>query len=905
MRRIGFLPLLLLSLIAAYILVRLGAGFLMDWYWYQEVGYPQVLLITLAAQWSVGVGVGVAVAGFILLNAALAIRRKQFVLVQETHRVINLKELSLTPSFVKRGAAAASVLLGLFAGVAAASKWIEVMQFFHAQPFGKTDPLLGRDISFYVFRLPLYSTLIGYAFLAVVVSLLAAAAIYILAGQFSVQGKLSLSIPARRHLLALLSLLLLLMAVASWLEVFNMMTLRSGLFAGPGYADVYARMPLARGAIVVHALLAGIMAAAAFTRLRYAVPVSAGVYVLLLVVRFVYPPAVQKVLVAPSELERETPFILHNIQATREAFNLNGVDQRELTGERTLSRQDVDRNSATVKNIRLWDHGPLLDTFSQIQEIRTYYDFVAVDNDRYLINGQLQQVMLSARELNSQSLPNRNWINEHLSFTHGFGATLGPVNRVTAEGLPVLLVKDIPPQSAVAGLQITRPEIYFGELTHTYAIAMTKAGEFNYPAGEKNVYRNYDGSGGVPINSFFRRLAFASALGSTDILLSNLITPQSRLLYHRNLQERIARVAPYLRLDRDPYLVISQGRLIWLQDAYTVSSRYPYAEPVNGVGNYIRNSVKVLVDAYHGTIQFYSADPADPVLQTYAAIFPGIFRPLADMPGDLRQHLRYPEDIFSIQAAVYSTYHMAQPQIFYNKEDQWEVPALMQGQQLQRMNPYYTIMRLPGEKREEFILMLPFNPRDKDNLAAWMAARGDGDAYGKLVVYLFPKQRLVYGPEQINARINQDPEISRQISLWDQRGSQVIQGTLLVIPIEETLIYVRPIYIRAEGGKIPELKRVVVAYENRIAMEETLEQSLAKIFGGEGAGVAAQSELPLPREVAQPGAENAQEARARLLQDASQAYDRAMRAQREGNWSAYGEEIRRVGEILRQLAGQN
>ncbi|HEY3128842.1 MAG TPA: UPF0182 family protein [Acidobacteriota bacterium] len=910
-RRISPIFLFLIALAALYVFFRFGVSVLMDWYWYQEVGYSHVFITMLLAQVALGLAAGLFAALFLFLNANLAIRGNQFQVWAQAPGVIDLREVSVAPSLLRWIAAALSLLLGFIIGGSAAGEWQDVMKFLHAQPFGRTDPLLGRNISFYVFRLPLYSDLVGYLFVVVIASLVVSLAIYFFARQLSFRRTFYLGGTARRHLFLLLALLLLLMSLSNWLEIFNMMTSPSSLFIGPGYTDVSARMPLARISAFFLAALAVFFAIAAFRPVRYLVRIAVAAYILIFLVKLVYPSLIQRVVVTPQELTRETPFIQFNIQATREAFNLDKVEERELSAETTLTKGDIERNSTTIKNIRLWDHGPLLDTFSQIQEIRTYYDFLSVDNDRYVIDGHLQQIMLSPRELSTESLPNRNWINDHLSFTHGFGLTLGPVNRVTPEGLPVLLVKDIPPKSLVSGVQIDRPQIYYGELTNDYVIADTRgssgdAGEFDYPAGEQNVYRNYEGTGGVPITSFFRRLVFSIGVGSSDILLSKLITPESRILYHRNLQRRIARVVPYLKLDRDPYMVISQGKLYWIQDAYTTSDQYPYAEMVEGIGNYIRNSVKVLVDAYNGSIRFYTADPSDPILRTYGDIFPGVFRPLAEMPEDLRKHLRYPEDIFAIQTAVYSTYHMAQPQIFYNKEDQWEVPVLTHGQQQpQMMNPYYTIMRLPGESREEFILMLPFNPRKKDNLASWMVARSDGDEYGKLLVYLFPKQRLVYGPKQINARINQDPEISRQISLWDQRGSVVIQGTLLVIPIEETLIYVRPVYLRAESGKIPELKRVVVAYENHIAMEETLEQSLAKIFGTEAGAppelAQAQGVSPAAgqKESAKPGA-----SRDELIRQAAESYQRAVRAQREGNWALYGEEIRKVGEILQQLSKQ-
>jgi uncharacterized membrane protein (UPF0182 family) len=525
--------------------------------------------------------------------------------------------------------------------------------------------------------------------------------------------------------------------------------------------------------------------------------------------------------------------------------------------------------------------------------------------------------MLSARELNSESLPNRTWINEHLTFTHGYGLTLGPVNEVTQEGLPVLFVKDIPPVSSVPNdIDIKEPSIYFGELSNDYVIVDTKAHEFHYSRGDDNVETRYSGADGVRVTSLWRKLLFSLGFQSLQILFSNDITAESRVLYHRNISDRVTTIASFLRYDDDPYMVVSrEGRLFWIRDAYTVSDQYPYSTPAaNGV-NYIRNSVKVVVDAYNGTTDFYLADPADPLAQTLAKIFPGLLKPLESMPADLRRHLRYPETIFAIQAAMYATYHMTNPTMFYNKEDQWEIPAIDVEGNPKEMQPYYTVMRIPGEARAEFIQMLPFTPRRKDNLAAWMVARSDPDHYGQLEVFQFPKQKVVFGPRQIVARINQDQEISPQITLWNQQGSQVIQGTLLVIPIKESLLYVRPLYLKASDGKIPELKRVIVAYQNQIVMADTLENALARIFGG-GDNAPARSQPPTTTSSsssgsgASGGVSGANQANQpaglpgtqALASQARQHYQRAMQAQREGNWARYGEEIRLLGEALQELS---
>ena len=666
----------------------------------------------------------------------------------------------------------------------------------------------------------------------------------------------------------------------------------TGSFSGASFTDLHAVLPVLKLLTLVLLAGAGVCLFNVFRENYRLLLGTAGVYLGVVVLGgWGYPMIIQKFVVEPNELIKETPYIINNIAATQKAFKLDEVEKRSLEGEASLTMEDIKDNEATIKNVRLWDREPLLDTFGQIQEIRTYYDFISIDNDRYLIDGEYRQTLLSPRELNSQNLPRRTFINERLAFTHGFGLTLSPVNEVTKEGLPVLFVKDLPPVSSSESLEITRPEIYYGELTQDYVVVKTKAKEFDYPAGEENVFTDYQGQGGVPINSLFKKILMAVRFGEVKLLFSHDITPESRIMYYRNIQKRVKRVLPFLELDRDPYLVITnQGELKWIYDAYTVSDLYPYSEKIGGSTqaiNYIRNSVKIVIDAYDGKMQFYVAEPKDPLIQTYGKIFKETFLPLEEMPKDLIKHLRYPEDIFVYQTALYTIYHMEEPQIFYNKEDKWQIPVISEGKEDSMMR--HIIMKLPEETKEEFILMIPFTPQGKDNLSAWMVARSDNENYGKLAVYCFPKQKLVFGPKQVINRINQNPEISRQISLWDQRGSEVNQGPLLVIPIKESLLYVRPLYLRAEGGKIPELKRVIVAFENRIAMEETLEQALNKIFAGTGEKL-----LETKKETPLFGQKD-------LIFQANQHYQQALQAQKQGNWALYGQELKKLGEILKQL----
>jgi uncharacterized membrane protein (UPF0182 family) len=679
---------------------------------------------------------------------------------------------------------------------------------------------------------------------------------------------------------------------------------------GASYTDLTARLPALRLLGVVALVCAAfVIWGGVRGRLVRVGGRAVAAYFIVALLAALVPAMYQRLVVQANELTRESPQIVHHIRATRQAWGVEAVDRRELGGESQLTPAVIAANRATIDNVRLWDREPLLQTFGQIQSIRTYYDFVAVDDDRYRLGGQLRQVMLSARELNSEALPTRTFINEHLTYTHGMGVTLGPSNAVTAEGLPVLFVKDLPPASADTSLRITRPQIYFGELESPFVLAPTRQREFDYPAEggatEAAVYSSYGGRTGVEIGSFLRRALFAIRFGSLNILLSSDLTDSTRILYHRNIRERAQRALPFLTFDRDPYLVVTRtGRLKWFLDAYTWSDRYPYSQPAVGGVNYLRNSVKVVIDAYDGDVQAYLADPTDPIIRTLTRIYTGLLQPLASMDAELREHLRYPEDLFRLQTEIFATYHMSDPETFYHREDQWQIPGGTTTES-NRAAPFmrHIVMRLPGERQPEFILMRPFTPRQKDNLAAWMVARNDGANYGKLVVYRFPRQSLVFGPTQIVNRINQDTEVARQISLWDQRRSRVIRGELLVLPIEQSLIYVQPLYLQAEGGSIPELKRVVVAHEGRVAMEESLDAGLARLFGTTGPTPTATTREEPETPEATTTTQRPDTTTAALLRQAVELYDRARTAQRNDDWAAYGTAMRQLGEVLRRMSG--
>jgi uncharacterized membrane protein (UPF0182 family) len=897
-------------LLGAIVLVALAypalLGLAADWYWFQAVGFQTVFTKMLSARITLGLGAGSFAFLFLYLNLRFAQRRGVFRPI-----VVSLDQTSTTSIDLARPLRRltwpVALLLAVLIGTLVSSAWLSVLAFLHRTPFGVGDPIFHRDVAYYVFTVPVVSLGLGLVSGAVIVSLLLVIPLYVLRGDAAFRDHVRIERPAQLHLGLLIALLFAVTAANTFLVGIPALLYKAGgsHIYGATYADLHARLPLMRLAGLVAALAAvAVLWGAARRRLIFYLVVSVASYFgVATVLSQAIPLAVQRFSVLPNELVRETPQLRYHIAGTRRAWGLDKVGVRDLSGEASLSLEDIRANSGTIRNVRLWDRDPLLQTFGQIQSIRTYYDFISVDDDRYWIQGQYRQVLLSPRELNAASLPTQNFINERLTFTHGMGLALSPVNQVTEEGLPVLFVKDLPPVSTV-GLKVTRPGIYYGELASGWVFVKTAQKEFDYPSGEGDAYTRYQGTGGVSVHSALRRLIFSSYFGSLKMLMSDDIGDESRVLYHRRVAERAAKALPFLQWDADPYLVIrADGRLAWILDAYTSSTRYPYSEALDARGtNYLRNSVKVVIDAYDGTIEAYLADPTDPVIQTYAKIFPGLFHPLSDMPEDLRAHVRYPEDLFRAQAGLYTAYHMDEPDVFFHREDQWEIPS--QATSGNAGDPYlrHIVMKLPGEKQEEYIEMTPFTPRGKNNMAAWMVARSDGAQYGQLIVYRFPRQSLVFGPTQILNRINQNTDISQQISLWDQRGSQVIRGHLLVIPIEEALIYVQALYLRAEGGQIPELKRVIVAYKGQVVMGEALDDALASLFGGAAESPATPTGEAAP--AAAGGAGAALPANAReLIRQVSEHYDRAIAAQRSGDWSTYGSEMRQVGELLGRLRG--
>ncbi len=852
-----------------------------DWLWFEEVGYLPVyqtrLLATVVAFLSGGLlAAAVLAVNWLLLPARLADMR---VLRPFRSRLGRIGTHTLRGILIGAG-----LLIAFIMAEVLSAQWLDFLMFRHAASFGLTDPIFGRDVSFYLFRLPVYDLLAGWFLALAILSLLGALVVYGTASALRDRGPIA-------HLSVLGALTLALIAAQYQLARLRLLISSRGAVFGAGYTDIHARIP-------IYNLLTAVLLAAALLflinvylrRWRFLL-ITAGAWLLLTVVSSLYPAALQRFVVAPNELAAERPYIQHAITFTRIGFGLTDVREQDFPVEGTLTPEVLDANRATVQNIRLWDWRPLLTTYGQLQEIRLYYAFNDVDVDRYVLSDGLREVMLAVRELDVDQLAEQaqTWVNRHLVFTHGYGAVVSPVNEFTREGLPVLLVRDIPPQNTDPALQITRPEIYFGELTREYAIVNTTEPEFDYPSGDQNIYTHYDGPAGVPLGGFLRRALFAVRFNSSQILFSSALRPDSRILFHRQIEDRAWTLAPIFWYDPDPYPVIADGRIIWLYDAYTWSNRFPYSEPFNDV-NYIRNSVKVAIDAYTGQTTFYVVDPTDPIIRTYQAVFPDLFTPVEEMPAVLRAHWRYPEQLFRVQAAAYAAYHMDDPQVFYNKEDLWAAPTEVREQGEQEMAPYYVVMKLPDKDQVEFLLMRPYVPNGRRNMIAWLYADSDGEDYGQLGVYKFPKQELIYGPMQIEARFDQDPYISQQLTLWNQRGSQVIRGNLMVIPIDDTLLYVEPLYLQAEAGRFPELKRVLVAYGNSVAMAEDLPTALAQVVG-----LAAP---PVPPPIVPP---TASDDVAALARSALSHYQAAQECLRRGDWACYGRELDALGADLEAL----
>ena len=895
-------------------------GLLVDLLWFSSLGFRRVFTITLFAQVAIFLSVWLVAFATIAVNGLMALRlshdRERLHVVRRSEQVteVNLPELirslgdRVPWQLIVVGLAA---LLALFAAQGEAASWDVYLKAFNGVPFGLKEPAFGRDIGFFIFQLPFWQELRDLFLMILMLTAAVTAAIYWARGAIDFrESPPDISRACAAHGSLLLGLFFVQRSFSYWLARFELTLHSNGVVFGLRYVDQVLWKP-GLWVLVALALVAAAISAANVRERGLRLPVAAAVVVFApSIIMSLLQPVIERLWVKPDELRIEEPYLRRNIELTRRAYQIDSVDVKPFMGNGRLTPATLEQDSATIRNIRLWDPRPLIATYQQLQEIRLYYTFQDVDIDRYWIDNNETEVMLAARELNVDLLPQnaQTWVNRHLKFTHGYGLVMNPVNTKDQEGLPVLYIKNIPPQSRV-GIEVTRPGIYYGTLPDNYVIVKAQTPEFDYPQGNNNVFDFYKSDGGVPVSGLWRRLLFSYYYRDVNLLVTENIVPGSRIMFRRNIADRVARLAPFLSQDHDPYLVVHNGELYWMMDTYTVSDHYPYSQR-NTLGiNYIRNSVKVVVNAYTGETDLYVADPEDPVIRTWQRIYPEMFKPLSEMPADLRLHIRYPEDFFLIQAETYATYHMTDPAVFYNREDLWAFPKENYADETTLMQPYYVIMRLPGEHNAEYILMLPMVPQGRDNMIAWLAARCDGEDYGHLFEFAFSKAGLFYGPYQIQARINQNPEISQQLSLWNQMGSKVILGNLLVIPVGDSLLYVEPLYIRAQNGQLPELARVLASYSDRTVMGENLELTLAALFKGQegvsppaiaktGAGGGPENQLAAAQ-AAETAANHAGKTTAALT-SASDHYARALQALRAGDWTQFGAEMQKLGTALSQ-----
>ncbi len=868
------------------------ATFYTDILWFQELEYFPVFRRVLTGKLLTGLVGGAFFFLVTYVNLRLVLgRRRQINLVGGLVMPVPVS----MPDRARQWALAASAVVGVLGGIAAYTQWHVVLAYFNATPFGINDPFFGKDVGFYIFNLPFLRLIQQHLFVSFLVAGLISVIAYYAFGDLRLAlRRVLVNRRTRIHLSVLASILFALKAWGYQISIWDLMYSPRGAAFGASYTDIHAQVPAYRlligvalaGAVVS---LLGIMV----QNLRWVGFAVLGLTVLSVLAGYAYPAFMQQFTVSPNELAYEIPFIEHNIAFTREAFNLDRIETTQFPATENLTMADLKQVPGTVRNFRLWDYRVLRDTYTQVQEIRMYYRFNDVDIGRYMVNGEYRQVLLSPRELDINLLPTdaRTWINLHLKYTHGYGVVMSPASDVTGEGMPSFYFMDVPPKTKT-DLVLTRPELYFGELTNHYIITNAKEPEFDYPRTDVQAIEPtfYKGQAGITLKSFIRRLAFTLRFRDYQIMVSGALTPESRVIMKRNILERVRSIAPFFMYDSDPYLVIAEGRMYWFLDAYTVSANYPYSQPDPETWiNYIRNSVKVTVDAYDGTVTFYRVDDEDPIVNTYSNIFPTLLKDFSQMPEDLRAHIRYPEDLFSIQSRVLLTYHMTDPQMFYNKEDYWEIPREIYANLEKTVEPYYIVLHLPGESAPEYMLMTPFTPRGKPNMTAWLGVRCDPERYGEMVLFQLPKDKLVPGPMQVESMIAQNPGISEAMTLWGQVGSQVIRGNLLTIPIKGSLLYIEPLYIQAEKVKIPELKRVLMYYGGRVVMGTTVEDALSALLGtGEDVPPDFPGGTELPDISALVARAN------RLLQEANEKL-------RTGDWAGYGRNMEELARVLADL----
>ena len=906
---------------------RTSLSYYVDVLWFRSLGYGEVFFKTLRLQWEVFM-VFAGVTFIILYGSFRLLKRTHLPDLPDRHTIlIGGQPLKLPVEPVLRLIGLGiSLAIAVATGAAMAAEWPTLALYWYAPgSFGSVvDPIFGKPLNFFFFALPAWQIILGWLLtLSLITCALAIFFLLVTGGAGVLAGRLSrhITLPWRGFSIAF-GFLLLILAMNAYISRFERLLDDHTIFGGVTYTDAHViltGMLVVSAALVLGAMIAFINAVRV-PRGRWLVAAILPATVCYVAVQAI-AWYVGSFIVKPNELVREKPYIVYNTAVTRQAYGLDRVTQREFPAETTVEAVDPANNQATLQNIRLWDWRALQDTLRQIQEIRTYYDFPDIDIDRYDIDGTTREVMLAARELNVDKLPesSRNWINEKLIYTHGYGITMNPVNGFTPEGLPTLILSNMPVQTTVGSLKVTRPEIYFGELTNSDVYVKTRQQEFNYPQGQSNNLNSYEGNGGIVLGGFLRRIIIALDHGDLAKLpFSDDVNPSSRLLMRRNIRDRVSALAPFLTYDQDPYIVIGDdGRLSWIMDGFTVSENYPYSTHYslgNNLINYMRNSVKVVIDAYDGTTTFYVFDTEDPIIAAYRRVFPSLFKDASTMPPGLRKHVRYPELLLKLQADVYGLYHMTDAEAFYNREDLWTVATevgMTEGgeQATQAMQPNFVLMKLPGESGEEFVEILPFTPASRNNLIGWIAGRSDGAHYGTSMVYNFPKTKLVDGPLQIEARIDQNAQLSGQLTLWNQQGSHVRRGALLVIPTGKALLYAEPIYLQAERSPMPELRLVVLALQDRLAYGPTFESAMASLFGGavssltapstSSAGTPAESERKTPASVASPAANlNA------LIAEAARDLADYQRLTAEGKLGEAGQKLEELKRALDKLNAQ-
>ncbi len=878
--------------------------------WFKEVNYLQVFFKSIVTKLTMGIPLFLVL--FVILGIYFKLLtmsggKSNIIVVEEKKKFVRGK----LPYFLS------IVISAVTSTMITSSLWYKWLEYKNSVPFNVTDPLYNKDISFYVFKLPFYQGLlsIGYTILLVLFASTLIYSFLVIAEKTNndkkfYQGQFDLSnLPVkglftklwssfRVQLSIFLSLFFVLAAVSTYLKRFDLLYSTASIVYGATYTDVHVMMPF-------YLILAGLCIVTAFATLYFGMAkklkpllITAALLICVNFLGVIAERIVQGYVVSPNEFSKEQEYINYNIAYTQKAYGIDTIEVKDFAVEQNITAQDIINNDIIISNIPINDYRPTLDTYNSLQGIRPYYEFKDIDVDRYYLNGKYTEVFLSSREMNNSKLETsaQTWINLHLKYTHGFGITVSPVNQVSATGQPMMIAKDIPTTSVYAELNVTQPRIYFGEGTDTYAVVNTKAQEFDYPAGSDNKQNVYDGTAGIPL-SFINKISFSLSNGTIKFLLSSDITNESKILINRNVVQRVQKIAPFFTYDSDPYIVNVDGKLYWILDAMTTTNKYPYSQPYSTTTpyNYIRNSVKVVVDAYNGDVTFYQIDANDPIASVYGKIYPGLLKTLDEMPAGIKAHLRYSETLFNIQADIYKTYHMSNPSVFYNKEDLWQIATqfYQTSKDPVKVNSTYLITKLPG-RQQEFMLMLPFTPQNKDNMVAWMAGICDGDEYGKLVIYQFPKQKLVYGPMQIEQRIDQDTVISPQLTLLSQQGSEVIRGNLLTIPIADGLLYVEPVYVQASGGdrSLPEVKKVIACYGDNIVMANSLGEALNQIFGLNQGGTGGTPSTSTDSTTAE------------LIAKANELYTNAQTALKAGDWTSYGNYMNELGQVLANLKGR-